>query len=514
MKALSEDESDDEAEHAEYPITGYRHEDEPVTPPSLSKVDDDNIEESNRHLRVIAEESGVPAQDIEHHIDNLCIILQENDVFSGRGILSKISQIRDALTNEPEALVIINTMIAYLEAVNVGFTNEWATWKYQSSKAPSRSPPKSRIREAEPGEDSTRGKKRPIPEKGQLSSSQKKINKKVKRLSKKVNKDDEASSLSSSDSKEKKPREEASKLSAILQDYGENAQYLNQKVLPEAKSIVELSKKTRLYHEGRGGDDTTPYISSQALDDAKWVPSYVVQGLSKEDKKKKAKTHIGDQGMATLIQQVVTFWVSHIITGACVPEAVLTRVMMAIQNIQQLGVSEARTYEKKLISHFNLQIQQGTPPEDINEELSNQVDAVDKEVERDTKYHQRQKGKGKYPGKGTGKYPKAKSTVIPAWSGTGKSQKQGGKAQSYQQGGKTQSYQPKGDSKGKKGIKDPQNPQSHICFQHDPRSKLSCTRKGCQNQHLDTNIASEAKRFDDAKSIADANYFRKWGYHQ
>ena len=34
---------------------------------------------------------------------------------------------------------------------------------------------------------------------------------------------------------------------------------------------------------------------------------------------------------------------------------------------------------------------------------------------------------------------------------------------------------------------------------------------GCKNQHLDTNILSEAKRFDDAKSIADNNYQKKWG---
>ena len=284
---------------------------------------------------------------------------------------------------------------------------------------------------------------------------------------------------------------------------------------------MELSKKTRHYQAGResrGGEDINPYISSLALDDARWVPVYVVQGLTKEKKKEKLKNYQSDQGTATLIQQVATFWASHMITGACIPEAVITRIMMAIQNIHQLGISEARTYEKQLISYFTLQLQQGDPPDDINEALSSHVDAVDKEVERDTKYQNRQKGKGK----GAGQYLKNKG-VIPKWngdwSGANKNQQkyqqqtwgQGNRSWGqgyYHQNGKAQDYQPKSGGKGE-SKKD--NPQSHICFSQDARKGTTCKKQGCKNQHLDTTIAAEAKRFDDAKNIADANWNKKYG---
>jgi len=501
----SKDEDDlfgeEEADREDYPM--------PITPPSLSTFDGGDPEGSSKHLRSIAEECGVPSQDIDLHVDHMCDILHEHEVYSGRGILSKISYIREILAEEPEILVIINSMIAYLDAVNASFTSAWATWKYHKNKASMSSP----IREAEQ-RDPLRGKKRPISAAGRRE--QNKINKKVKILSRKITPEDDASSLSSSESKEKKPREEAAKLSTIFQNYGDNSKYLNQKILPEAGTMVDLSKKTRQYRKGRevrGDEDTAPYISSLALDDVKWIPSYAVQGLTKEKKKEKMKSIQSDQGTATLIQQVATFWTAHIITGACEPEAVLTRVMMAIQNIQQLGVSEARTYEKKLISHFVLQMQQGNPPEDINEKLSSHVDSVDKEVERDSRYLQRLKGKGK----GRGDYQKNQSGVIPKWNGDWNSANKQAKYQKqewiqgqwgqsyYQQNDKTQNYQPKGKGKAKG------NPQNHICFQHDVRKGAICLKDGCKNQHLDTSIAAEAKRFDDAKSIADANWNKKWG---
>ena len=493
---------DEEAHHEVYP-------DAPVTPPSLSTFDRDDPEGSSKHFRGIAEECGVPTHDIDLHVDHMCNILHEHEIYSGRNILSKISYIREALTEEPEILVIINSMIAYLDAVNAGFTSEWATWKYHKNRTSN-----SRLVPEEGQRDSPRGTKRPISLTGRRE--QNKINKKVKNLSKKITRDDDASSLSSSESKEKKPREEAAKLSTIFQNYGGNSKYLNQKILPEAKTMVDLSKKTKQYRDGRevtGDEDIAPYISSLALDDSKWIPSYAVQGLTKEKKKEKMKSIRSDQGTATLIQQVATFWTAHIVTGACEPEAVLTRVMMAIQNIQQLGVSEARTYEKKLISHFVLQMQQGDPPEDINEKLSSHVDSVDKEVERDSKYLQRLKGKGQ----GKGDYQKNQSGIIPKWNGdwngankqTRYQKQEWGQGQwnqgYYQQNGKTQNYQPKGKGKAKG------NPQDHICFMHDVRKGAICSKQGCKNQHLDTSIAAEAKRFDDAKGIADANWNQKWG---
>jgi len=498
-----EDESEEEADCDEYPG-------EPTVPQALSTFDGDDLEGSIQHFRNIAEECGTPTQDIDFHIDNMCNILHEQNVFSGRGILSKISDVREAMANEPEILVIINAMFAYLNSVNASYTSEWATWNYHKDKAPT-----GNLALGGDQHDNIQGKKRPISATGRRE--QKKINKKVKVLSKKIAPDDDASSLSSSESKEKKPREEAAKLSALFQNYGADAKYLNQKTLPEAKTMVDLAKKTRQYQAGReenGDEGNAPYISSLVLDDEKWIPAYAVQGLTKEKKKEKIKSIQADQGTATLIQQVMTFWTAHIITGACKPEAVLTRVMLSIQNIQQLGVSEARTYEKKLISHFVLKMQQGNPPEDINEDLSNHLDSVDKEVERDSKYLQRLKGKGK----GKGDPQKNKSGVIPKWNGDWnnankypKSQKQGwGQGQwgqgQYQKNGKAQSYQQKGGKDKSKG-----NPQNHICFQQDARKGTTCQKQGCKNQHLDTNIAAEAKRFDDAKAIADANWNKKWG---
>ena len=467
------------------------------------------------HLRSIIDESGAILDDTHDHFDPVVNTFHSNGTYNGIALMANIAMIRKELSEELEQLMIVNGMIVYLDTVHSEFIREKAAWSYHNKKVSNKPLEELPIAE-EPGDrDRSRGKKRAT-----ISHKQKKINKKVKSLSRQVHNDgdDDESSLSSSESKEKNPREEASKLSATLHAYGENASYLNQKVPPEAKSIVELDKKTRHYHGSRETDDKTPYISSLALDDARWVPVYVVQGLTKEKKKENLKSYQSDQGTATLIQQVATFWASHMITGACIPEAVITRIMMAIQNIHQLGISEARTYEKQLISYFTLQLQQGDPPDDINEALSSHVDAVDKEVERDTKYQNRQKGKGK----GAGQYLKNKG-VIPKWngdwSGANKNQQkyqeqtwgQGNRSWGqgyYHQNGKAQDYQPKSGGKGE-SKKD--NPQSHICFSQDARKGTTCKRQGCKNQHLDTTIAAEAKRFDDAKNIADANWNKKHG---
>ena len=182
---------------------------------------------------------------------------------------------------------------------------------------------------------------------------------------------------------------------------------------------------------------------------------------------------------------------------------------MTLKNVQQLGIAEARIYEKKLISHFNLLIQQGNPSADINKDLSTQVDAVDKEVERDTKSIQRQqgfkaRGKGKNGGliptnkikaKGKGRYPKPEDGRKLSWDDQ---QPPRNRNQDY--------HKAKG-----KGSKSKDHPQNHICFHHDPRKGNKCQKTGCMNQHLDTTIESEAKRYDDAKAIADANYQKKWG---
>lgn len=501
---------DDEAEHLlsdegeDYPEE-YR--DEPEVPPALKKVSKEDIVESCEVFREIIKESGAILKDIEEGHNAVVSTLHEHDIFDGPTLIARADNIRRELSTSPDNLLTINGMIGYLEAIRKEFVKEKAKWSYHGKRASQKAGEHTHITGEQEEEDRTKGRKRGI-----ADHKQKKINKRVKRLSKNSkDDDDEESSLSSSESKEKKPREEASRLSIILKSYGHNSEYINQKVIPEAKTIVELEKKTRHYHGARPQEEKTPYISSLALDDAKWIPAYLVQGLTKEKRKEKVKSYIEDQGTATLIQQVATFWTAHVVTKAVSPEAVISRILMTLKNVQQLGIAEARTYEKKLISHFNLLIQQGKPSSDLDKELSTQVDAVDKEVDRDTRSYQRQqnlKGKGKglyYKGtinpyartkadkaKGKGNYPK---TQWEAWEDPPE----------YKN--KDPNY-PKG--KGKTG-KTKNNPENHICFHHDPRKNLECKKTGCKNQHLDTNIPSEAKRFDDAKSIADSNYQKKWG---
>ena len=96
--ASSKDENDlfgeEEADQEDYP-------DAPTTPPSLSTFDSNDPEGSSKHFRSIAEECGVPIHDIDLHVDHMCNILHGHEVYSGRGILSKISYIREILTEEP-----------------------------------------------------------------------------------------------------------------------------------------------------------------------------------------------------------------------------------------------------------------------------------------------------------------------------------------------------------------------------------------------------------------------------
>ena len=196
------------------------------------------------------------------------------------------------------------------------------------------------------------------------------------------------------------------------------------------------------------------YLSPKPLEE--FVPSYVFQGLNTSEKNEVIRSRQrSEMTVEVLMEMVMAYWSSHAVVGLVPITSIVRHMQLLLRMVQKRPLHQVVRYSKLLPSHVSILVakDQGSIAEYL---VSEQMEVHKKAAEV------------------------AKSQSVAAKS------KQ-----------RPEKDQKKGPSLGAVPIKD------QVCLKHHPTKNKSCPTKdsGCPRIHLDTNIQSDLKKYEDAQKI-------------